>query len=54
METSSRHVQCEGCDQGDPMYEDITPHTKDGVGTVIELEENVAYSTTTKAKYWQS
>ena len=44
METS--HVQREGSGQGDPMYEDILPQTKDG-GTVIELKENVAYSTAT-------
>ncbi len=43
----TEHVQSEGRGQGDPMYEDILPRAKD-VGTAIELEENVAYSTATK------
>ncbi len=41
----SEHVQSEKHDQGDPVYEDILPRAKDE-GTVIELEKNVAYSTT--------
>ena len=41
----TEHVQSEGRGQGDPMYEDILPHTKDE-GAAIELEQNIAYSTT--------
>ena len=43
----TEHVQMEGqAGQGDPMYEDILPPSRD-TGVAIELEKNIAYSTTT-------
>ena len=46
----TEHVQMERqAGQGDPMYEDILPHSKD-TGVAIELEKNVAYSTTTHTR----
>ncbi len=39
----------QGHGQGESTYEDILPHVKDE-GRAIELEMNVAYSTTTVSK----
>ncbi len=46
IETSTghtEHVQSEGCDQGDSMYEEILPPHIKGE---FKLEENIAYDTT--------
>ncbi len=41
----TEHVQNEKHGLGEAMYEEILPQTKDEGTVIIELKENVAYST---------